>query len=703
MMASLDNSQECADLTELTPVTIVNNDGEETELKVPSSSGAYHHVKQETSENDEGVFADDDTDPLDQQPEHLLYIRLQTLYRSLPKEMFISRILKNVSFSEPDLESHRAMLYELVKECDDFPYGLQAELKRRVHTRNGDSVTTKLAQDIYILVSVLEGGEFTDLKGMIASGRKGNRAHSQSQSQSGLGNVTLTSNDYATEIKSLEISLNSMKADMLGLKQQYVASEATRSSQIQNLKSTVFGLKADLSALTSTVTKAVTDITFAAQRIESEKSLGVHSLKTEVRLMKDSVRDIQDTLNNMTHGPLRRNIAATKSSKSSKKSKKRMQERCLSENDLTDIHNGNFDIASPVEVEHQTGSNSGAYEHSNNIDSNIPPAQPGITPGPHAPNETDTLYYNDNVEGGNAANLNVPSGERYIAVPAPSSALLNLDSSSDIGLGHVAHNAQTSDYGVMGTGGGGSTGGVGSTGVRPGSSVNTGGSDRTSLFHEPQLGMDTSRTEGHESRIPQCMERQPTSYSEATASSHIGQGHTYIGNVGASRGAQIPVHIAAAASNVPSELDAYLRSGEDDTRDVDSDFAQYVRRKPKRYYLGGFLSSITHDKISRYVKKRGPTPSYISIWKSKRNVNNVVIRLNVEDNGLADWVLSPTFWPPGVTCRPWLDRNERNKGRYKPPRDSGNLNANRKQLFGRSDIDDYNPFSPLRDPANLVD
>ena len=216
MMASLDNSQECADLTDLTPMTVINNDGEETELKVPSSSGAYHHVKQETSENDEGVFADDDTDPLDQQPEHLLYLRLHTLYRSLPKEMFISRILKNVSFSEPDLESHRAMLYELVKECDDFPYGLQAELKRRVHTRNGDSVSTKLAQDIYILVSVLEGGEFTDLKGMIATGRKGNRALSQSQSQSGLGNETLTSNGYAAEIKSLEISLNNMKADMLG-------------------------------------------------------------------------------------------------------------------------------------------------------------------------------------------------------------------------------------------------------------------------------------------------------------------------------------------------------------------------------------------------------------------------------------------------------------------------------------------------------
>ena len=36
--------------------------------------------------------------------------------------------------------------------------------------------------------------------------------------------------------------------------------------------------------LNATVTKAVMDIVLAAQRIESEKSLGVHNLRTEVRL-----------------------------------------------------------------------------------------------------------------------------------------------------------------------------------------------------------------------------------------------------------------------------------------------------------------------------------------------------------------------------------------------------------------------------------
>ena len=96
--------------------------------------------------------------------------------------MFINRILKTVSFSQPALESHRAMLFQLIKECDDFPYGLQAEPMRRVHTRNGDIVGTKLAQDIYFLMSVLEGSDYSDLKDLIAGGRKGHRTQSQSQS-----------------------------------------------------------------------------------------------------------------------------------------------------------------------------------------------------------------------------------------------------------------------------------------------------------------------------------------------------------------------------------------------------------------------------------------------------------------------------------------------------------------------------------------
>lgn len=196
------------------------------------------------------------------------------------------------------------------------------DYKRRVHTRNGDTVATKHAQDIYSLMSVLEGGEYSELKDLLARGSRGQRPQSQSQTPYGAGNVTLTSCDCAVEIKSLVDSLNNVKADVLNVKQGYIATETSRSSQIQSLKSTVIGLKSDLNTLTSTVSKAVTDIVLAAQRIESDKSLGVASLRAELRLLKDSIRDIQDVMDTNTYGASPRNtLTASKSKKTVKKSK----------------------------------------------------------------------------------------------------------------------------------------------------------------------------------------------------------------------------------------------------------------------------------------------------------------------------------------------------------------------------------------------
>ena len=88
--------------------------------------------------------------------------------------------------------------------------------------------------------------------------------------------------------------------------------------------------------------------------------------------------------------------------------------------------------------------------------------------------------------------------------------------------------------------------------------------------------------------------------------------------------------------------------------------------------------------------------TWLRIWSSKCNPNNVIIRINVEDNEYADRLTSPHFWPRGVRCRPWVDRRRVNSDR----RDTNPPNPSR-QLYGRSDIDDYNPFSPLRDPANI--
>ena len=129
----------------------------------------------------------------------------------------------------------------------------------------------------------------------------------------------------------------------------------------------------------------------------------------------------------------------------------------------------------------------------------------------------------------------------------------------------------------------------------------------------------------------------------------------------------------------------------------DEDLIKYIRKRPKRYYLGGFMSGITENAIEQYVGKRhGSTVTWVSIWLSRRDRDSVVIRLNVEDNEYTHLVENSRFWPRGVICRPWCDRTDDR------PRNRRDFNQRtRYNYYGRSDVDEYNPFSPLRDGANL--
>ena len=673
--------------TELTPVQMVNADNDQTDVKAPVSNfmdTAYQIKKEVDIDNNSGAteFSDNYEGNLDtsDQPEHVLYARLQTLFRGLPKEMFINRVLHSVAFSESDLESHRSMLFDLIKECEDFPYGLQAELKRRVHTRNGDTVATKHAQDIYSLMSVLEGGEYSELKDLLARGSRGQRPQSQSQTPYGAGNVTLTSCDCAVEIKSLVDSLNNVKADVLNVKQGYIATETSRSSQIQSLKSTVIGLKSDLNTLTSTVSKAVTDIVLAAQRIESDKSLGVASLRAELRLLKDSIRDIQDVMDTNTYGASPRNtLTASKSKKTVKKSKFAAQRRSLFSNDnMTTQNEKSAQQPAGKETVEQI-----SVEAAPHVDGNV--QSPGIT---------------------DDCNHGVGNRERLTAAPVLPSAHSNA-TTSDLGLGHDAQGAQGFGYDFVGTGSAGPSGGDYPVDDQTKSLVNTDGVSRSSTLIGASVGLNANFPE-LKNHFPQP-ETQHILYSEAVMSPNIsGRDTLCTNNVSANRGSSIPVHIA---NNSPSELDAFVHRDEYDDEN-DADFAKYVKKKAKRYYLGGFVSSITWEKIARYVNRRGPSVSFIRIWHSRRNARNIVIRLNVEDNEFADLVESPTFWPRGVTCRPWRNRNEENRNernRNRGTTDRSSLyrewvhsyDPRGRQIYGRSDIDDYNPYSPLRDQVNL--
>ena len=108
------------------------------------------------------------------------------------------------------------------------------------------------------------------------------------------------------------------------------------------------------------------------------------------------------------------------------------------------------------------------------------------------------------------------------------------------------------------------------------------------------------------------------------------------------------------------------------------------------------MPMVTQEVIAEYITMRGPTVTWFSIWNSKCNLNNVVIRLNVAD--VADLLVKRSFWPIGVTCRPWVDRIDRAPNRNRSAYFRGD---SKRTTYGRSDIDSYNPFSPPRNHINF--
>jgi len=93
--------------------------------------------------------------------------KLSQFFHELPKDMCIAQIMREFSSSESDLERVRYTYFDHLKQtCEDFPFGEDAELKKRMFTRSGDPLPVRLAQDIYAIIEVAEGGDPNVLKPM---------------------------------------------------------------------------------------------------------------------------------------------------------------------------------------------------------------------------------------------------------------------------------------------------------------------------------------------------------------------------------------------------------------------------------------------------------------------------------------------------------------------------------------------------------
>ncbi|KAH3694103.1 hypothetical protein DPMN_081542 [Dreissena polymorpha] len=158
--------------------------------------------------------------------------------------MFISRLLREYKYSEPDLEESRMMCFEALKAYDDFPFGVQADLNGRVTTRKGEKLSVKLATDIYKLVSVMEGGDYCDIRELISLSKS-------RPSQGKTPKKTITGADVSCfmtsgEVLLLKDNVTALQTDVLNMKQMLHAAEKIRSDQMKTFTNSLQVIKCDL-------------------------------------------------------------------------------------------------------------------------------------------------------------------------------------------------------------------------------------------------------------------------------------------------------------------------------------------------------------------------------------------------------------------------------------------------------------------------
>ena len=176
-------------LSELKPVALANDDYDDeithlkevahTEFRANEVSSLVNvsnlRLINVTSENVDAVFGDINASNTQgsvfqgaqrnaEQNDPLGTDNLIELARSVPKSLYITQVLKDSSSDTDCLDNARNELFKYIRTSEGYPFDARASLKKRVHTRNGNSAEYKLANGLYCLSLVPDGAEWEDLR-----------------------------------------------------------------------------------------------------------------------------------------------------------------------------------------------------------------------------------------------------------------------------------------------------------------------------------------------------------------------------------------------------------------------------------------------------------------------------------------------------------------------------------------------------------
>lgn len=276
-VTAADEDEEISDLT--VHVTAIDEEEEITSLIV-----------------DNEVDEQDDFDDLDIDYEGFQileeYRSIVQLFREFPKDMFITQILQDYASSESDLERIRNEYFRHLKSLhQDFPYGEDAELKRRMASRKGDSLAVKLAQDIHSIIEVVEGGDCSVLKPLISASR-GKRPSATTTSTTERRDISDKISVKCTchnDLSVLKDTVSSLQADMLIMKERQHALDKLRSEQMTATKLALESVKRDLELCLNEVKLSMIKSKDTVHNISCSICSNVIQLEDRIRLVESFI------------------------------------------------------------------------------------------------------------------------------------------------------------------------------------------------------------------------------------------------------------------------------------------------------------------------------------------------------------------------------------------------------------------------------
>lgn len=94
--------------------------------------------------------------------------------------------------------------------------------------------------------------------------------------------------------------------------------------------------------------------------------------------------------------------------------------------------------------------------------------------------------------------------------------------------------------------------------------------------------------------------------------------------------------------------------------DIEDQFKGIKRYRTKKLFLTGIAEGVNENNIMAYLTKRNIKPTYISVFKSRRQ-GCVSAKVNIPSSA-SKAIESENFWPKYVKCKPW--RSNRGDQKY---------------------------------------